>query len=830
MKLTTRQQEILKLGKKYNSIQIDNNKITYFPQNKSYIFSHPEEPIRAVTYIELVIEHKYPSNRIDFEVYPDRREPKLLADIVVYEDDEKKKAYIVVECKANASSRDIKEAKKEGIGNSNLLVSEWLLLACGEERHIFYVKECFQEKDLEEYRKAELPTSYGKIPKYRFKKGGDVFSELREVTLDELHEKFQKCHDAIWDGGKRDPAEAFDEMSKLMFAKIYDEKFCKIGDFYKFQVGEHESNKDIADRIKKLYSKAQEKEPDIFKKGLNIPDKIIVKVVIILQDISLLKTDLDAKGRAFEKFLGKIFRGELGQYFTPREITDFMVKLLNPNYDNTIIDPACGSGGFLLYTIKHVMNRVKKEYDKESSKEIIWDFSHNNVYGIEINDRIARIAMMDMVIHDDGHTNIECNDGLVDYRNYDPRRDIKANKYDFVLTNPPFGAKEEEENILIKFDLGKYENGRTRKSQKKEFLFIERCIDLVKPNGKVGIVIPDGILNNPTLKYVREFILKKAKIIGIISLPDEAFIPFGSFQKTSILVLEKKENENEKQPTKVFMAKASKIGYDATGKKINQNDLEDIILNRYALFTEGKLKEPNIETLELSKITEEFEVEIYEKGFILDFSEMEEENRWDVEHFRPKIKSLIKTLKELKCPQLKSLGKFYRTKVEDLEIEEIDNVVKYIENIGSINGVINYAEKPFIEIPKGAIYAFDKNTILISRINAKIGCVAIIPDELNGILGTSEYYGFIPNEGVSIHYIHKILRSEIVKQQIIALTNGLYKRLNEDKAGELLIPFSKSGQKIVEEAKKYANQLRKKADKLESDALKKAIEIIVKGI
>lgn len=236
MKLTSKQQEILTVGQKNNLIKIKDNRITYLAQNKSYDFSKPEEPVRAVTYIELIIEHKYPAKRLWLEVYPHRREPKLPADVVVYKEDEKRTPYIVVECKATSSPKDIKVAKREGIGNSNLFVgTEWLLLSCGDERHIFYVKDCSVEKDLEDYRKTELPISYGKVPKYRFKKAGDVFSELRKVTLNELHDKFQKCHDAIWEGGKRDPAEAFDEMSKLMFSKIYDEKYRKIGEFYKFQ-------------------------------------------------------------------------------------------------------------------------------------------------------------------------------------------------------------------------------------------------------------------------------------------------------------------------------------------------------------------------------------------------------------------------------------------------------------------------------------------------------------------------------------------------------------------------------------------------------------------
>ncbi|GAI43622.1 unnamed protein product, partial [marine sediment metagenome] len=267
------------------------------------------------------------------------------------------KVYIVVETKASASESEIDTAKREGLGNANLHLAEWLLLVCGEEELIYLVKDRPALKNLDNCRKGELPISYGKSPEYKFRKGGDIFEELRKASLNELQNKFQRCHDAIWASGQRDPAEAFDEMSKLMFAKIYDEKFTKIKAYYKFQIGTHENPFVIAKRIEdELYKKARDKEPDVFREEIKLPDEIIFDVVSILQDISLIKTDLDAKGRAFEQFLGKIFRGELGQFFTPREIIEFMVKLIDPGYDEIIIDPACGSGGFLLYSIKHIID------------------------------------------------------------------------------------------------------------------------------------------------------------------------------------------------------------------------------------------------------------------------------------------------------------------------------------------------------------------------------------------------------------------------------------------------------------------------------------------
>jgi len=621
-RLPEKQKELIKLGLEKGLFEIKGNGIHYIIQKKSYKFTDPEEPVRAATYVELVVRYKYPAKRIDFEIYPPRRVPKLPADIVVYKDDEKDKAFLVVECKASSSEHDIEIARKEGLGNATLLSSEWLLLVCGEEEIIYFVKEKPSLKKLENFRRAELPIAYSEAPKYKYKKGGNLFEELRKVESDELDAKFQRCHNLIWEGGKRDPAEAFDEMSKLMFAKIYDEKFTKIGEYYRFQIGSNENPDIVAKRIKRIYKEVQNKEPGVFKDEIKVSDSIIYEVVKVLQDISLTKTDLDAKGRAFEKFLGKVFRGEFGQFFTPREIVDFMVKFIDPDYRELVIDPACGSGGFLLYAIKHIMEKAIHEYGVENSKEIIWDFSHRNIYGIEINSRIARIAMMDMVIHEDGHTNIECNDALKDYDEFDPRKDIKPNKYDVLLTNPPFGSRiySNMKPYFKKYELSRNEKGKVKNSEMSEILFIERCIDSIKPGGRLGIVLPDSAFTNKRYIPVVNYILQKTKVLAIVSLPQHTFIPFGSMAKTSILFLQKND-EIDDYP--IFMAHVEKVGYDATGRP-ERNDLP-LVLKEWEKFKHNPNRYPTHKEIssELwftkvmsSQLANKLDVEAYGKEYM----------------------------------------------------------------------------------------------------------------------------------------------------------------------------------------------------------------------
>lgn len=426
--------------------------------------------------------------------------------------------------------------------------------------------------------------------------------DLITVSFDELIKIFQKCHDEIWEGGKRDPAEAFDEFSKLLMAKIYDERFTPAGGEYKFQIANRETPKDVAGKVKQLYEKVKEKNYQVFKADIKLSNAVIFEVVKILQRLSLRNTDLDIKGRAFEKFLGKVFRDEYGQYFTPRNVVKFMVHVLEPDEEDIMIDPACGSGGFLLYSLMHVIDKVSKRYreDKDSVNKISWDFAHKQIFGIEINDRIARIAMMDMVIHEDGHSNIECNNALLDCDDFDKRRDIRYNKYSLVFTNPPFGAVIKNKTILQKFELGK-----DKGSQKTEILFIERCLDLLKDGGKLGIVLPDSVLTNSSLQYVRDFISKVGKILAVVSLPHHAFVPSGAGVKSSLLFLEKTQKTNENY--KVFMSIAKHIGYDARGEE----DADDLIgiLNDLKVFKSRKLELKNSFVVNKSDLIDNFSPE-----------------------------------------------------------------------------------------------------------------------------------------------------------------------------------------------------------------------------
>lgn len=520
----------------YFTLSEDLSTIHYISQGKTYNYLDPEEKIRAAFYVELIEKYQYKPERILFEFQVPRRTPSDFADIVVFSDNKNTMPFIVVECKKEGITKsEEKQAIEQAFGNANSIKAKYTSLIAGNIRICFDVNG-YPPTERKQNIIADLPISYGKPQELKYIKS-DPKWDLTQATTAQLISVFNQCHDIIWEGGKNNPAEAFDEMSKLMFCKVRDERETRKESFYSFQIKTHEDEKNVSKRIKEIYKNAKIKDPDIFKNDISLSDEVIYNIVTILQSISLSKSDIDAKGRAFETFMGKIFRGDLGQYFTPREIVKFMVHMVQPKIKDIIIDPACGSGGFLLNSLDFVRQELYESLDKEEAYKEEVDFVRYNLFGIEINQQIARVAMMDMILHDDGHTNIEAADGLDSFENYDPKKAIKPEKFTVVLTNPPFGfsVERKKKDYFEDYDLAEGKNNLS-----SQIMFIERSYKLLSENGILGIVVPDSITTNSTTQYVRDYIFSKFQILAVISLPKQTFMPSGTGVKTSLLFLRKK--------------------------------------------------------------------------------------------------------------------------------------------------------------------------------------------------------------------------------------------------------------------------------------------------
>lgn len=575
------------------SFNNENTRIIYNAKTeKSYNYKDPEEKIRASVFIKLVVDFGYNAKDIDFEVRVPRRTPEDLADIVVYEKGKDTQPYLVVECKKDGiSDSQFEQAIEQVFGNANSLGAKYSWVVAGNTNTAFDVKN-FNSMEREKNVISQIPVSYGQAPKYRFKKEKRSSKEnrnsLKIVSREELIKTLEKCHDTVWQGGKLNPSDAFDEVSKILFCKLQDEKKTKVDEFYRFQVGTHEESSDIAERIHGIYKEGKEQDPNVFSENIKLEDDIIYKTVEHLQSININKTDLDSKGVAFERFMGDFFKGKMGQYFTPRNIVDFCVKMLFIKQNERVLDPACGSGGFLLHAMDLIRKKAEEDYEEEKEIYSYWhDFASKNLFGIEINEQIARVCKMNMIIHDDGHTNIISADSLDNIEKHTKiNSQFKKENFDIILTNPPFGAKVliNEKKYLKDYQLG-LNNGKERAAQSTEVLFIERCFEYLKEGGRMAIVLPDGILTNATLQYVRDFIMNNFKINAIVSIPQTAFSHYGAGVKCSLLFLTK--STKNKEDCDIFMAQAEYVGYDATGREIEQNDLNEIF-NNYKNFIEKK--------------------------------------------------------------------------------------------------------------------------------------------------------------------------------------------------------------------------------------------------
>lgn len=553
--------------------------ITYHLKDaKKRRYTDPEEKVQAQIFCRLVLEYAYPAKRITINETVTMGASKKEADIIVYNDDELTKPHIVVECKKqDISEAEFRQAVNQAFAYAHALAgtTKFLWVTKGDKDEFYKfdkdTNKKEEEADIPHYGQMDTPPfKYVKHGKY-ISSRGQIFnlSELDTIEENDLIRIFKQSHDALWAGGELNPSQAFDELDKLIFCKIWDEKNTDKAQPYKFQIYRNETPEELKKRIENLYNEGKKKDPEVFNKPIDLTPERIQTVVRYLQKINLNETDLDSKGKAFETFLGTYFRGEFGQYFTPRVVVKMMIDVLPINNESKVLDTSCGSGGFLLYALDKVRQQAYQKYDINNPREAVqhythWhDFAEKRLFGIEINESIARVAKMNMIIHDDGHTNVIAFDGLhpIEYiRDTTKNQGFAPNSFDYIVTNPPFGSiiKQSEKSYLqidkstapyYDFALkevnwidaaakGKHLS-TGRENQSTEILFIEQCHKFLKEGGYAAIVVPDGILTNSSLQYVRDDIERKFRIVAVVSLPQTTFTHTGAGVKSSIIFLKK---------------------------------------------------------------------------------------------------------------------------------------------------------------------------------------------------------------------------------------------------------------------------------------------------
>lgn len=605
-------------------IKIQGNKI-YCPLIDKWLILTPEERVRQTYISRLVNKYQYDLNQMGQEITVangHRGQGKARADIVIWRSQSDKLAskspLIVIECKAeNVTIHE--EDYYQGYNYAAWAGADFFVTTNQKETRVFRVVKGHIPKRLEEI--VDIPNASDNEKKIK-----ELLTQTKAFTRDEFSKLLFTCHNIIRNNDKLSPEAAFDEISKILFIKIrYErnntgaqifskEEFKKLKSAY-----EAIQSKDSRPFYQQLFENTKDdfSKDDLFDSNdtIKIKEASFEAIVEKLQVYNLSNTADDVKGIAFEKFLGRTFRGELGQFFTPRTIVNFIIDILDPQEGEVICDPCCGSGGFLIKAFEyvrekieldiqqaknklkekflgddfelmtdkqkekvseqlaHYLNLLNKELDTQNEGSRVYSLSHNCIFGIDANPRMARTAKMNMIMHGDGHGGVHHHDGLLNVNG------VFENRFDVILTNTPFGSRVEKSLLVTEADrftdqkkidyyierygkdyinamkqvtdnIGKpildlYSSGNL--SGLTEVLFIERCIRLLKPGGRLGIVLPEGVLNNTNLQSVRELFEGMAKIILITSIPQDVFMASGATVKPSLLFFKKFTNEERNQ-------------------------------------------------------------------------------------------------------------------------------------------------------------------------------------------------------------------------------------------------------------------------------------------
>ncbi|MDN5043890.1 N-6 DNA methylase [Aliarcobacter butzleri] len=616
--------------------------------------------------------------------------------------------------------------------------------------------------------KSELKRSIDKTSKKILSK-----IEIREIKSvlytileeKELYKVINECKEIIEKKGLIRTDQSFREMTKILLVKMNEERRVKIDSskqnrfLYDYlSKSSLINNITFLDEFKDLFKEAKEEYPNIYThedEQINLVDnESISEVVKKIENFSFLGTGEDIKGTVYEIFLKSTLRGDFDQYFTPREIVNFIVKFADPKIGDTILDPSCGSGGFLIQAFRHVNQKIiDSPFSEVETKKKFKNLIDKCLWGHEADYDLHVLAKINLIMHGDGWNNVYQGDTLKSDKLLD-------NFYDIILSNPPFTIKYEFPEAL-----SNYEMGLGRESEELDILFVEKCIKSLREGGDLYIVLPEGLVNNKQYQYFRDWLMSKVHLMLSISLPEGAFIPFGSsVSKTCILGLRKKFKDNEglNKPKYIFLGNAKEIGFE-TGKKkyipTELNDLDIFLKESQSIFE-------NIRTTECGGeygwiLNENISTKRIDASYLL--------NKVDRIFLYKKFENLI-SLTEVCTIENINVPIFDNEIYDYLEVPDISNDTGLISNIRKLKG---------ISFKSTGLHKFECGDILFTRINPRISRVAIVPNDksiLNGVTSKEVFiikYKENPYMKEKNKYVLvQILQSEHVKNQIVRLSTG----------------------------------------------------------
>jgi type I restriction enzyme M protein len=534
----------------------------------------PEEKVRQMIARGLVEEYGYNKDDIGVEKKVKMGRSSKSADLIVYPEGKKHvqaNAYIIVETKSD----EIKPSStKNGVDQLESYVAACIntkfALWVGSERLAFRIEEKDGGRHLEEV--PDIPRSgEHSVPKPTV---GDL------TPAANLKEVFERVHNYIYANQGFQKDRAFEELLKLIFIKVYDERYSMPLQFY---VLPEQGTSAVRNRLNSVFTRVKNDFDYIFenKEDINLNDSVLKYIVSELQRFSFVETSTDIKGEAYEELVGPNLRGDRGEFFTPRNVCNMTTSMcfsLFSDDDLTspgglqILDPAVGTGGFLISGTQWIKNAYEdRGYRSDQVRERVSDIADRNLFGIDFNPFLVQVAQMNMVMHGDGSSNIFHANSLEQPNKWTTgvRESVGLGQFDLIMTNPPFGSNAiiDDPDILEQYELGTYGTDSVRESIPPEQLFIERCLDFLKPGGILGIVLPDSILSNPGLEWIREWLLQEVNVLASVDLPVETFQPSTGTQ-TSVLILQKRRPTDKQEDYTIFMASPEMVGHDRRGNPV----------------------------------------------------------------------------------------------------------------------------------------------------------------------------------------------------------------------------------------------------------------------
>lgn len=551
----------------------------------------PEEPVRQEYEKILNEDYDYHFDQMEIEVFIQRgskgkpKNDKDRADIVVYRTGDKTKRdqnsdiFGIVETKRPTREEGIRQLMSYMSASS----CDWGVWTNGAEIEYLYKNP----------RTGEIKRNFV----FQIPSRGQTWEDIGRISKDKLipasnlKAVFRRMLNTLYTNTNISRREKLgNEMIRLIFCKIWDERYYR-NKPPKFKIGFDEKPKDVAKNVKELFDdvKSELSGDGVFDKNeeITLEDKSIAYVVGELERYSLHDTDKDVVGDAFEVFAESKLVGEKGEFFTPREVVKTAVKLVKPQPDQKILDPACGSGGFLIYSLENVWNEMENDRKYKGSPnldKLKEEMAQRTFFGIDKEPDLVKIAKAYMAIVGDGRGGIVQQNTLHKPEEYEPRPkqlfvqgENKFKKFDAILTNPPFGSKikvlKEESG---QFDLGhiwKYDATKgwiktdKVKPTEPQALFVERCLEMLKDGGTLAIVLPETYFHAPKVRYVLNYIRKGNNIKAVVDLPHNTFRPHCN-AKTLLLIMEK----GKPQQHKIVMAVAEEMGHDHRGEPIYRYD------------------------------------------------------------------------------------------------------------------------------------------------------------------------------------------------------------------------------------------------------------------